>query len=98
MVELTDREKRIVLIKFIMHGKSQFSEMPIEQRLQFLEVYTKLVGLEWNNDEMKDLGDAIVAFQQSLLDSSKGWLAKNQDAVKAGLAMMGTGKDRFKLG
>ena len=80
-----------------MHGKGQFDNLPIDQRIQYLEMYTKLVGLEYDDTEMKDLGDAIIEFQQSLLESSNGWLAQNQDAVKAGLRMMGKGKDRFKL-
>ena len=97
MAELTDREKKIVMIKFIVHGNGPFATEPVETRVQMLEAACKMMGLDWNEQEMFDLGEAVIAVQQQFLDSGKGWLNKNQDAVKAGLRMMGTGMDRFSF-
>ena len=97
MVELTDREKQIVMIKFIVHGNSAFANEPVPVRVQMLEAACKVMGLPWDEQEMFDLGEAIIAVQQQFIDSGKGWLNKNQDAIKAGLRMMGTGMDRFNF-
>ena len=97
MVELTDREKQIVMIKFIVHGNGPFSNTPVPQRVKMLEAAIKVMGLEWNEQEMFDLGEAVIATQQQFLDSGMGWMEKNQDAIDAGLKIMGTGMDRFKF-
>jgi hypothetical protein len=97
MVELTEREKKIVLIKYIIHGNSPFSEAPLETRVQMLQSALKLSGIKYNEAELLDLGEAILSAQQATNDSSLGFLKTNKSLVDRALAMLGNGNDRFSF-
>ena len=97
MAELTEREKKIVLIKYIIHGNSPFSEAPLETRVQMLQAALKLSGIRYNEAELLDLGEAILAAQQATNDSSLGFLKNNKSLVDRALAMFGNGNDRFSF-
>ena len=58
MVELTDRERKIILIKYIIHGNSPFAETPLSTRVQMLQSALKLSGIKYDESEMLDLGEA----------------------------------------
>ena len=94
MVELTDREKKIVLIKFIMHGMEQ---LPVENRVQILKVAMKLLGMNYNEQEMFDINDAVAQVQQSVIGASQGFLKNNKDLVDQGISMLGSRGDRLKF-
>lgn len=97
MVELTDREKKIVLIKFIIHGNSPFSHTPLETRVQMLQAALKLSGITYDESEMVDLGEAIIQVQKDSNDSSMGFLKKNKSLVDMALKRLGAGSDRFSF-
>ncbi len=97
MVELTDREKKIILIKYIIHGNSPFTEAPLETRVQMLQAALKLSGINYEESEMLDLGEAILECQKNSNDSSLGFLKSNKGLVDKALSMLGKGNDRFSF-
>ena len=74
MVELTDREKKIILIKFIMHGNSPYSTLSIDDREKHLIASMQLLGFDYSKDEMLDIGESILALQKQLVDSAQGFI------------------------
>ena len=74
MVELTDREKKIILVKFIMHGNSPYTSLSVDDREKHLIASMQLLGFDYNKDEMLDIGESILAVQQQLTDSAQGFI------------------------
>jgi len=97
MVELTDREKKIVMIKFIIHGVSPYQDVPIKLRGQMLEASLKTMGINYTTSELLDLGEACIALQEDQKQSLMGFLSANKDMMKQAIAMIGKGGDRLKL-
>jgi hypothetical protein len=97
MVELTEREKKIVLIKYIIHGTSPYDTTPVPQRVQMLEAAVKTLGIKYDDVEMQDLGEAILEIQKDSNDSLQGFLQNNPDLVKQALKRLGQGNDRFSF-
>ena len=97
MVELTDREKKIVLIKYIIHGVSPFAEAPLETRVQMLQAALKNYGLKYEESEMLDIGEACLKVQQEVNDSNLGFLQHNKGLVNRALKMMNKGNERFEF-
>jgi hypothetical protein len=93
MVELTEREKKIVLIKFIIHGENQFKHMPLETRVTMLETACKIYGIQYNEQEFLDIGQAILGVQEDLNKSLVGFLNVNKDLFKSTLKNFNVGKD-----
>lgn len=97
MVELTEREKKIVLIKYIIHGVSPYQEAPLDVREKMLVAALKVYGLKYEKNEMLDIGEAILKIQQEINDSALGFLKTNSALVDKALRMMGRGNDRFEI-
>ena len=95
MAELTDREKKIILIKYIIHGTSPYSETPIDVRVQMLQASAKLYGLEYEEQDWLDLGEAILKVQQEINDSCMGFLKTNKELVTRAIKNIGKGNDRL---
>lgn len=74
MVELTDREKKIVMIKFIMHGVGPYQDLPVDDREKHLIAAIQLLGFQYNKEEMLDLGEGILAVQQQMINSAMGFV------------------------
>lgn len=74
MVELTEREKKIVMIKFVMHGVGPYQNLSVDEREKHLIAALQIMGMQYNRDEMLDLGEAILAVQQSMMDSARGFI------------------------
>jgi hypothetical protein len=81
MVELTDREKHIIHIKFIMHGE-EYAKIPVESRERLLEMITGLRDLDYNQHEMLDIGQAIIDEQEMIIKSGIGFLDKHKGSLK----------------
>ena len=55
MVELTTREKKIIMIKWLMHESNPCTKEPVETREKMLITGLKTLGIEYNKDEMLDM-------------------------------------------
>jgi hypothetical protein len=97
MVELSDREKKIVLIKYIIHGVSPYDTVSIDIREQMLIASLKTMGLDYDKSEMLDLGEAILKVQEDHQQSLIGFLKANKEQTAEAMKRMGKGNDRFKL-
>lgn len=83
MVELTEREKKIILIKFIMHGNSPYTSLSVDDREKHLIASMNLLGFDYDKNEMLDLGEAILAVQQQMNDAARGFInSLPKDAVE----------------
>ena len=74
MVELTEREQKIVMIKFIMHGNGPYMTLSVDDREKHLIAALQLLGFDYDKNEMLDLGDAIIGVQQQMIDSAAGFI------------------------
>lgn len=97
MVELTEREKKIILIKYIIHGNSPHTDTPLETRVQMLQIALKISGIKYDEGELLDIGQAILNVQLAVNDSALGFLKNNKSLVNKALASMGDGNDRLSF-
>lgn len=94
MVELTEREKKIVLIKFIMHNDGPFSKLPMNVRETMLMTTCKLLGYEYDKDAMLDLGLAILDVQKAVNSSGEQFMKANASTIQDALKHLKFGKDK----
>ena len=67
----------------IMHSPtSEFANMPLETRENMLAVVLKLRGMEYDQREMLDLGQAVVEERKLMMGAGVGFLDKNKDIMK----------------
>lgn len=78
---LTDKEKRIVLIKYIVHGNSPFADAPIEKRIEMLQAACLTVGLDYDDDKMQELGLEVLEFQKEFIDIQNKIVGENLDIL-----------------
>lgn len=97
MVELTEREKKIILIKYIVHGNSPYADADMDTRVQMLQSALKVSGIEYNQGELLDIGQAILDVQSAANESALGFLKNNKSLVNKALAMMRNGNDKLSF-
>lgn len=90
MAELTQREKKIVLIKFIMHNDGPFSKLPMHIRETMLISSMKLLGMDYDKNEMLDIGEAVVNLQHQVNQAGAAFLDKNKPLVDDALKHLDT--------
>lgn len=78
---LTDKEKKIVLIKYIVHGVSPFAEASLETRIRMLKQAVEKCGIKYNDTEMQEIGQECIDFQGELNESLMGVIKSNKDIV-----------------
>ena len=60
---LTDKEKKIVLIKYIVHGVSPFSEAHLGLRLKMLKSAIEKCGMKYDDEELQMIGQECLELQ-----------------------------------
>lgn len=78
---LTDKEKKIVLIKYIVHGVSPFAEASLETRIRMLKQAVEKCGMKYNDAEMQEIGQECITFQGELNESLMNVIKSNKDIV-----------------
>lgn len=78
---LTDKEKRICLIKYIVHGNSPFADEPIEKRIEMLEAACLTIGLDYDDSKMQELGREILDFQAEFIEIQNVFVGENTDVL-----------------
>ena len=89
----TDRETKIVLIKYIIHGVSPYDTAPIETRIKMLKAAAAQFGLDYNEEEWMKLGQEILATQQQVNYNAAKFLQENKDLYKTALDNIHRGND-----
>ena len=70
---LTDREKKIILIKYIIHGLSPFSKESLDTRISMLKAALLSLGWEYDEAEMLKIGQSILDFQGIVNGTMNNW-------------------------
>lgn len=89
----TEREVKIVLIKYIIHGVSPFKDAPLETRIKMLKTAAAQFGLDYEEKEWLELGKEILAVQQQVNDNAANFLSSNKDLYRAALRNIKDGND-----
>lgn len=78
---LTDKEKKIVLIKYIIHGTSPFAEASLETRIRMLRQAVEKCGMSYNDAEMQEIGQECITLQGMLNSKLMSHVTSNKDVV-----------------
>lgn len=93
---LTDREKKITLIKYIIHGVSPFSEAPLHTRIKMLKAAVEKSGLHYDENELMILGQQCLDLQSSLNNGLMDYIKNNKDMVIKAHQELHKGNDSLK--
>jgi hypothetical protein len=78
---LTDKEKKIVLIKYIIHGVSPFDKASIDTRVRMLRSAVEKSGMTYNDMEMQSIGQECLDLQGKLNTGLMDFIKSNKDMV-----------------
>lgn len=81
MTDFTDREKAIILVKYIVHGNSPFAEATLEKRIKMLTVAVKVMKLNISMDELFKIGEEIILTQGEFIGTQKRFIRNNKDVL-----------------
>ena len=95
MAELTDREKKIVLIKYIIHGVSPFHDASLTVRIKMLKAAAEINGFVYDDEEWQKLGNDILDVQGQINDKLAGFLRKDPDLYKTALKSLKDGNEKI---
>ena len=78
---LTEKEKKIVLIKYIVHGVSPFSEAQLNTRLKMLKAAVEKCGMKYDDEELQSIGQECLELQGQLNSGLMEFLRANKDMI-----------------
>ena len=78
---LTDKEKKIVLIKYIIHGVSPFDKASIDTRVRMLRSAVEKSGMTYNDMDMQAIGQECLDLQGKLNTGLMDFIKSNKDMV-----------------
>lgn len=90
---LTEREEKIILIKYIIHGVSPFYDAPLETRIKMLQTAAEICGYPYDDAEFQEIGRACLATQQKINEKLAGFVNSNDDLVKTVYRDLKAGND-----
>jgi len=80
-MSLTDKEKKIVLIKYIVHGVSPFDKASIDTRVRMLKSAVEKSGMIYDDAEMQSIGQECLDLQGKLNIGLMDFIKSNKDMV-----------------
>jgi len=96
MIDLTEREKKLCLIKYIIHGASPFSEAPLELRVKMFKAACQILEWEYNEKDLLELGQAALNFQGYVNAHLTSFIEQNNSLLKMAHTSMDKGNESFK--
>jgi len=96
MTPLTDREKKIILVKFIIHGNSPYAKAPLSLRVKMLKVAVEKSGLHYDENELMVIGQQCLDVQAKLNNSLMDFIKGNKDMVIKAHQELHKGNDSLK--
>ena len=78
---LTDKEKKIVLIKYIVHGVSPFDKASIETRIRMLKAAVEKCNMKYDDMEMQSIGQECLDLQGGLNTGLMDFIKSNKDVL-----------------
>jgi len=95
-LDLTDREKKIILVKFIIHGVSPFQELSIDKRVKMLVQAIIKSGLKYNDMELQEIGRACISVQEGVTNYLMTFLKNDPDLLKTVERNIKSGSDEVE--
>lgn len=92
-IKLTEREIKIIMIKYIIHGVSPFHQAPLELRVKMLMTAAAQFGLKYDDAEWQNLGLEILTVHQIINDNAAKFLQDNKDLYNAAMRNIKDGND-----
>ena len=92
-LKLTEREEKIILIKYIIHGVSPFYDAPLETRIKMLQSAAEICGYSYDDAEFQEIGRACLAVQQKVNERLLEFVKENDDLVKTVYRDLKAGND-----
>ena len=92
-LKLTEREEKIILIKYIIYGVSPFYNAPLETRIKMLQSAAEICGYPYDDAEFQEIGRACLAVQQKINERLMGFVKENDDLVKTVYRDLKAGND-----
>jgi len=77
-LSITDREKKIILIKYIMHGVSPFSGLPVPTKVKMLASAAHACGFDYDDEEWQELGRACLQIQDKINKALASFIKSNK--------------------
>jgi len=96
IIPLTDREQKIVLVKFIIHGNSPYADVPLGTRIKMLKVAVEKSGLHYDENELMVIGQQCLDVQAKLNNSLMDFIKGNKDMVIKAHQELHKGNDSLK--
>lgn len=93
---LTDRETKIILVKYIIHGVSPFSDAPLSTRRKMLKAAVQKCNLKYDEDELLMIGQECLELQGSLNKGLMKYLENNKDVIIKAHQELYKGNDSLK--
>lgn len=90
---LTKKEKQIILIKYIIHGVSPYSDASLNTRIKMLKTASTFIGIPYNDEEYQAIGRECLELQQHVNDQCVKFLTSNTDLYKTLMRELGKGND-----
>lgn len=78
---LTERETKIILIKYIIHGVSPYSDASLVTRVKMLKASMKNLGMSYNDSEMQSIGNECLDLQGKLNATLMNSIKNDKDLV-----------------
>lgn len=94
-LKLTEREEKIILIKYIIHGVSPFQNAPLEVRVKMLEAAALICGYEYDDAEFQEIGRACLATQEKITFNLGKFVKENQDLIKTVMSSLKDGNEEI---
>lgn len=94
-LKLSDREIKIVMIKYIIHGIAPFYDAPLETRIKLLKVTATQYGFKYDDQEFQELGRACLEIQQKINQNAIEFLNNNEDLYKTTMNSLRNGNDKI---
>ena len=82
MAELTEREIKIALINHTLLNPQFKDGVPFDVKVQMIQAQFLVYGIEWNEDEVKDLVNAVSKVYKDTISNSLGLLNKFAPQLK----------------
>jgi hypothetical protein len=92
-MKLSEREQKIVLIKYIIHGASPFDKAPLETRVNMLKAALAVINCNYNEKELLGIGQACLDLQQKTNDKLKKFNSKHTDVLVRAHTEIARGND-----
>jgi hypothetical protein len=78
---LSEKETKIILIKYIIHGVSPYSDAPFSTRVKMLKAAVEKLGMIYHETELLEIGQECLDLQARLNNTLMGIITHDKDLI-----------------